>query len=107
MMDALAVLGVLATLSAGAAWPLAIALAIAIGLPERWRTREIVRRCALATTLAVLAVDAFRASAGAPPVPCLVECVVSVQIARIATRRGAESDRQIAVLVFVGAALAG
>jgi transglutaminase-like putative cysteine protease len=108
MIDALAVLGVLATLSAGAS-PLVVVvvLAIAIALPERWRAHPIVRRGALAAAMGALAIEAFRVSSGAAVVPCVVECLISMQIARIATRRGAEADRQIAVLSFLGAALAG
>src|SRR5947209_909846 len=101
MMDALAVLGVLATISAGASLPIVaiVVLGVAIALPERRRTHPIFRRAVLVAAIGVLVVDAYRAS--------LVDCVVCVQIARIATRRGAEVDRQIAVLSFLGAALAG
>ncbi len=106
MTNLLAVLGVLALLTSGelgrtTSVLIAIGLAAAIAVPEKWQTHPSLQRLATVAPLAALVVEVVRLLSGAPLLQTTVEFAIALQIIRLATRRGAAQDQQVVVLAWL------
>lgn len=89
---------------------LVVGLVIAIALPEQARANDWVKRASTAIPLVLLIVEVAKITSGAPVLAAVVELSGALTIARLATRRGAQHDYQIALLAllnFIAAAVLG
>ncbi len=106
MTDALAALGVMAVVSTASLSPwtnflLVVGLAVALAIPEGWQGRPVMRHFPTIAPLILLLVQGARLLAGHSPLDVAVEFAALLQIARLATRRGAAHDQQIIVLALL------
>jgi len=103
MTDALAVIGLLALVASGkmssaVASVVLVGLAVALALPDRFKQQSVVRMLGTVLPLLALAAQVARLLAGADPIPVVVEFAALLQVARLATRRGAAHDHQVVLL---------
>jgi hypothetical protein len=106
MTDTLAALGLLALVTSGElnrwiALAVLVGLALALGIPERWQDRPLLRRIAVAAPLALFALQVARALLGTGVLQVAVEFAAGLQVIRLATRRGASHDQQVVVLALL------
>ena len=114
-INLLAGLGILSlistdTLSLPVSAALLVGLGVAIALPDRARENLWIKRASTAIPLLVLIVEVAKITAGAPVLAAVVELSGALSIARLATRKGAQHDYQIALLAllnFIAAAVLG
>jgi transglutaminase-like putative cysteine protease len=103
MTDALAVIGLLALVASGkmsalVASVVLVGLVGALALPDRVKQLSTVRMLGTVLPLLALAAQVARLLAGADPIPVVVEFAALLQVARLATRRGAIHDHQVVLL---------
>jgi len=103
MTDALAVIGLLALVASGKMSPaiasvVLVGMVAALALPDRWKQLSMVRMLGTVLPLLALAVQVARLLTGADPIPVVVEFAALLQVARLATRRGAVHDHQVVLL---------
>lgn len=106
MTSLLAVLGVLALLTSGelgrvTSILIAVGMALAVAVPEKWQGSQAMQRVATVAPLLALAVELARLVGGAPLLQTTVEFAIALQIIRLATRRGAAQDQQVVVLAWL------
>lgn len=106
MTDLLATLGILCLVTSGELGrftPAAtlILLVAALAVPEPWQVHPATNRIATLAPVAVLLVQVGRLAWGAPVLRTVVEFAILLQIARLATRRGAAQDQQVIVLAWL------
>jgi transglutaminase-like putative cysteine protease len=106
MTDALATLGVLAVVSTAAMGPwtdagLILGLVVALSLPSRWQSMPVFRHVANAAPIVLFLAEAIRLISGRSPLDVAIEFAATLQIIRLATRRGAAHDQQIIVLALL------
>ena len=106
MTDALAVIGLLALVASGkmssaVAALVLMGLALALALPDRWKQQSSVRLLGTVLPLLALAAQVTRLLLGADPIPVVVEFAALLQVARLATRRGAAHDHQVVLLALL------
>jgi len=80
---------------------IAIGLAFALAVPEKWQLRPVMQKVATVAPLAVLAIELARLAGGAPLLQTTVEFALALQVIRLATRRGAAQDQQVVVLAWL------
>jgi len=106
MTDALAVIGLLALVASGkmssaVASVVLIGLALALALPDRFKQQSVVRMLGTVLPLLALVAQVARVLGGADPIPVVVEFAALLQVARLATRRGAAHDHQVVLLALL------
>ncbi len=106
MTDALAVIGLLALIASGKMTPAVagvvfVGLIVALALPDRFKQLSAVRMLGTVLPLLALAAQVARLLAGADPIPVVVEFAALLQVARLATRRGAAHDHQVVLLALL------
>lgn len=103
MTDALAALGLLSLVASGELnrWFVVATLAgllSTVVLPSRFFDHGVVRRLLSLLPLSLLAFQIFRLFGGEALLPLAVEFAATLQVVRLATRRGAAHDQQVIVL---------
>lgn len=107
MTSALATLGILAlvtsgNLGTGLTIGVLVALAVALAVPEGWKTQPVVRHIASFGPLGLLGVQLIRLLAfDATILDTAVEFAIALQIVRLATRVGAAHDQQVIILALL------
>jgi transglutaminase-like putative cysteine protease len=106
MTDLLAALGVLAVVSTAqmtteANVVLILGLVLALAVPEAWQSKSLLRHVATVGPVALFIVEGVRLAIGKSALDVAVEFAATLQIIRIATRRGAAHDQQIIVLALL------
>lgn len=106
MTDALAVIGLLALVASGkmssaVAAVVLVGLGVALALPDRWKQLSSVRLLGTALPLLALVAQITRLLVGADPIPVVIEFAALLQVARLATRRGAVHDHQVVLLALL------
>jgi protein-glutamine gamma-glutamyltransferase len=116
LVDALAILGILAVVSATTMAPVAAVAALvgaccALFVPDRWQRSAWATHVATVAPLALLSVEGVRLFTAGSVLEVAIEFAVMLQAIRLATRRGATHDQQIIVLALlhfvVGTVLGG
>jgi protein-glutamine gamma-glutamyltransferase len=98
MTDALAALGVLALVSSGEldrwlGYGCLIGLVVAVLIPDDFQDRPLMRRFAMVAPLGLFGLQIARLASGAELLPVAIEFAATLQVVRLATRRGAAHDR--------------
>lgn len=106
MTDALAVIGLLALVASGkmssaVAAVVLVGLVLALALPDRWKQQSSVRLLGTVLPLLALVAQVARLLLGADPIPVVIEFAALLQVARLATRRGAVHDHQVVLLALL------
>ncbi|HWA76600.1 MAG TPA: transglutaminaseTgpA domain-containing protein [Polyangiaceae bacterium] len=106
MTDALAALGVLALVSSGEldrwlGYGCLIGLVVAVLIPDDFQDRPVMRRFAMIAPLGLFGLQIARLASGAELLPVAIEFAATLQVVRLATRRGAAHDQQVIVLALI------
>ena len=104
--DALATLGLLALITGSDvarpfAWAVLVLLPGAFAVPAHLQTATWFRRLTTYLPLALLVLQLFRWASGTDLMPLAVEFAATLQVVRVATRRGAAHDQQIIILALL------
>lgn len=106
MTDLLASLGLLSLLTSGSLAPwmtagIAIGLALAVFIPERFQDHPRTGNVGAVLSVLLLSGQLARLFLGGDVLELAVEFAASLQVIRLATRRGAAHDQQIILLALV------
>ncbi len=105
-VDTLAALGLLALITGPDLSPIfrysvLAAFAAALAIPSRWHATVWFRHLTTALPVGLLALQLYRWTTDQALLPLAVEFAGSLQVVRVATRRGAAHDQQILILALL------